>query len=337
MRHRLTLTILCFASASGLILLLPVAESAPPASAELEQQFTQTVRPFVMKYCVACHSGSAPAAQFDLRSYATMESVVEDHQRWATVIDKLSAKQMPPPQLPQPPEEVRQQVIEWIRNVRSNEARKNAGDPGPVLARRLSNAEYNYTIRDLTGVDMQPTREFPVDPANTAGFDNSGESLTHVARAAEEVSAGGARSGRSHGAEAGRHSTSRRIRCWWRPTARSTPFRRIVNFYERQPTDYADYFEAAWRFKHRAALGKPVQRSPAAKMQVSPKYLPLIWEILERGETTRSWPDREAAGDVARSACRRRQERSLRANSASRCAISSCASGAIRRCSSPLR
>ena len=50
--------------------------------------------------------------------------------------------------------------------------------PAPVLARRLSNAEYNYTIHDLTGVDIRPAREFPVDPANLAGFDNSGESLT---------------------------------------------------------------------------------------------------------------------------------------------------------------
>jgi hypothetical protein len=47
-----------------------------------------------------------------------------------------------------------------------------------VLARRLSNVELNYTIRDLTGVDIRPTREFPVDPSNPAGFDNSGESLT---------------------------------------------------------------------------------------------------------------------------------------------------------------
>ena len=48
--------------------------------------------------------------------------------------------------------------------MRTNEARKNAGDPGLVLARRLSNAEYNYTIRDLTGVDIRPTREFPWIP-----------------------------------------------------------------------------------------------------------------------------------------------------------------------------
>jgi hypothetical protein len=42
----------------------------------------------------------------------------------------------------------------------------------------LSNAEYNYAICDLTGADIRPAREFPVDPANTAGFDNSGESLS---------------------------------------------------------------------------------------------------------------------------------------------------------------
>src|SRR5206468_9961397 len=68
-------------------------------------------------------------------------------------------------------------VLEWIQALREQEARRNAGDPGPVLARRLSNAELDYTIRDLTGVDIRPTREFPVDPANEAGYDNSGDSL----------------------------------------------------------------------------------------------------------------------------------------------------------------
>src|SRR5918999_1134809 len=85
---------------------------------------------------------------------------------------------MPPKPAKQPPAGARQRVIDWIHAMGTSEAKRNAGDPGPVLARRLSNAEYNYTVRDLTGVDIRPTREFPVDPANTAGFDNSGESLT---------------------------------------------------------------------------------------------------------------------------------------------------------------
>src|SRR5207244_7272568 len=72
----------------------------------------------------------------------------------------------------------RRAVLECLHELREQEAQRHAGDPGVVLARRLSNAEFDYTIRDLTGVDIRPTREFPVDPANEAGFDNSGESLT---------------------------------------------------------------------------------------------------------------------------------------------------------------
>ena len=108
-----------------------------------------------------------------------MEAVVDDFARWRLMSERLSAGQMPPATMPQPPPA----APRASRRLDSgggacNEARKHAGDPGRVLARRLSNAEYNNTIRDLTGVDMQPAREFPVDPANTEGFDNSGESLT---------------------------------------------------------------------------------------------------------------------------------------------------------------
>ncbi|MGD0183329.1 MAG: DUF1587 domain-containing protein, partial [Terriglobales bacterium] len=151
------------------------ARGAQTADSGLEHQFAQTVRPFVEKYCVACHSGDSPAGGFDLESYTTVSSVVRDNARWALAAGRLTAQEMPPASMPQPPAELRQQTIDWIKAMRTEEARKNAGDPGMVLARRLSNAEYNYTIRDLTGVDLQPTREFPVDPANPEGFDNSGE------------------------------------------------------------------------------------------------------------------------------------------------------------------
>src|SRR5882672_7046265 len=148
------------------------------ADADLARRFSQTVRPFVTEYCMGCHSGASPAASFDSQRYPTMESVIDDFAHWALVLRKLTAKEMPPPQMKQPPEGLRRQMAEWIMAVRKNESRKQVGDPGPVPARRLSNAEYNYTIRDLTGVDLRPAREFPVDPANQAGFDNSGESLT---------------------------------------------------------------------------------------------------------------------------------------------------------------
>ena len=47
------------------------------------------------------------------------------------------------------------------------------------MLRRLSNAEYTYTLRDLTGVDVARARpaSFPVDGAAGEGFTNTGNAL----------------------------------------------------------------------------------------------------------------------------------------------------------------
>ncbi len=262
---------------------IPAIAATPPA---LDRQFEQTVRPFVAKYCIGCHSGQTPAAQFDLKSYTTMDTVTHDYPRWAQVLERLSANEMPPKPMPPPPAEARQGVIDWIRAVRAEEIRKNAGDPGLVLARRLSNAEYNYTIRDLTGEDMQPTREFPVDPANPAGFDNSGESLTMSSALLNKYLQAARGVGDQmvlspDGIDFAPHpmlvETDRE----------KYAIQRIVSFYHRQPTDYADYFQAAWRYKYRAALGKPgaTLASIAADSKISAKYLPMVWKILQDTNT----------------------------------------------------
>src|SRR5262245_9196410 len=117
--------------------------AAGDTGSDLERRFAQTVRPFLARYCMGCHGTVTPAAQFDLRPYSTVAAVVRDYRHWTLLTERLTAREMPPKQAPQPPAELRQQVIDWVRDVRMHEARKNAGDPGPVLARRLSNGEYN--------------------------------------------------------------------------------------------------------------------------------------------------------------------------------------------------
>jgi len=49
-------------------------------------------------------------------------------------------------------------------------AYENAGDPGPVTMRRLTNAEYDCTIRDLTGIDFALAKEFPADGGGRRRF-----------------------------------------------------------------------------------------------------------------------------------------------------------------------
>jgi Protein of unknown function (DUF1592)/Protein of unknown function (DUF1588)/Protein of unknown function (DUF1587)/Protein of unknown function (DUF1585)/Protein of unknown function (DUF1595) len=277
MKFRTLLVSLSLAAAPMVDAATPAPAPAPP----IDQQFQQTIKPFVGKYCVACHSGKMAPAQFDLKSYTSVDMVTDDFARWALLAERLKNQEMPPKPMPPPPAAEVQQVIAWVAAVRAEEIRKAAGDPGVVLARRLSNAEYDYTIRDLTGQYMHVAKEFPVDPANQAGFDNSGESLTmspallnKYLKAAREVAD---------------HAVLKPDGIDFAPYPMQVEtdrekyaIQRIVGFYKAQPTDYADYFEAAWRYKYRIALKQPhaTLATTAADAKVSPKYLPMVWQIL---------------------------------------------------------
>ena len=268
----------------SLVLALLLSATVPAFAADssnLQTQFDNTVKPFVGKYCVACHSGAQPTAQFDLKSYTSMDQVKEDFPRWSLLADRLTAHEMPPKQMKQPSDDERQAIIDFVHNVRGEEIKRLGGDPGTVLARRLSNAEYDNTIRDLTGQDMQVARQFPVDPANTAGFDNSGESLTmspallnKYLQAARQVAD---------------HMVLKPDTIDFAPHLMAVEsdhdkyaIQRIIAFYKAQPTDYADYFQAAWRYRYRGQLGKPTATlaSTAADAKLSAKYLPMVWAIL---------------------------------------------------------
>src|SRR6185437_10455848 len=103
---------------------LPASGASNPA---LDRQFEQTVRPYVAKYCVGCHSGQTPAAQFDLKAYTSLESVMRDFPHWQLVMARITAKEMPPKPVPPPPAEASKQVIDWIQAVRAEEVRRSAG------------------------------------------------------------------------------------------------------------------------------------------------------------------------------------------------------------------
>ena len=273
-------------------LAIAATQATHAATPVLERQFEQTVRPFINTYCAACHSGKSPAAQFDLASYTNVDLVSRDYPRWALALQRLSAREMPPQVVEQPPVEARQRVMDWIRAVRAEEVRKNAGDPGIVPARRLSNAEYDYTIRDLTGEDMQPAREFPIDPANTAGFDNSGESLT-MSSALLNKYLQAARTVADHMVLTPDGINFAPYPMLVETDREKYSIQRILKFYAAQPTDLADYFQAAWRFEHRAELGqrRATLAQIAAESKVSAKYLPTVWGLLE---------EKDAIGPIAK-------------------------------------
>jgi len=264
---------------------LGIALGQQDPRAALDRQFTRSVRPFLKTYCVTCHGGPQPAAQMDLSGFTTLSALMQDGRRWSQILERLEAGEMPPKEARRPPPQELRATVQWFHAVRDHERRRNAGDPGVVLARRLSNAEYNYSIRDLTGVDIRPAREFPVDPANTAGFDNSGETLTMSPTLLKKYLAAAR--------EVASHMYLKEDGFAFAPhpmlveTDRDKfAVHQIIDFYHQQNTDYADYFQTAWRFRHRAALSEPqaTLASLAQRHRVSAKYLSTVWAALETAE-----------------------------------------------------
>ncbi|EAQ79204.1 DUF1592 domain-containing protein [Blastopirellula marina] len=145
--------------------------------APLGQQYYEQVQPLLKTYCLDCHSTDAKEGELDLERFADFAAIRHDPEIWQRVAEMIAGGEMPPEENAQPTAAERRHLLAWTTSYLDAEAKADAGDPGPVLLRRLNNAEYAYTLHDLTGIDFDPTREFPVDGAAGEGFTNTGASL----------------------------------------------------------------------------------------------------------------------------------------------------------------
>ena len=150
-----------------------------PASAEdLGAAYSKSIRPLLDQFCFDCHSGEDAEAEVDLESFKSLAGLRRDTKVWVKVEEMLSSRQMPPKKSDQPTDAQRDTLQRWVKHFLIEEAKALAGDPGRVVLRRLNNDEYNFSVRDLTGVaTLNPTREFPVDGAAGEGFTNAGDAL----------------------------------------------------------------------------------------------------------------------------------------------------------------
>ena len=156
------------------------AGAAEPASPALfgATDFQSKVQPGLKQYCLGCHSTEKHKGDLDLEQFGSWAAVQKHPKVWQGVAEQLANGEMPPKDKPQPSAPERDALLGSVNAMLDEVARSRAGDPGPVVLRRLSNAEYNFTVRDLTGVvSLDPTREFPVDGAAGEGFMNTGNAL----------------------------------------------------------------------------------------------------------------------------------------------------------------
>ncbi|MCC9601324.1 DUF1592 domain-containing protein [Stieleria sp. JC731] len=179
--HRNTSIYRCPMSPLAKITLLFAAVlSASTAIADETQtdlpDFAHDIRPILHRACIDCHSSDNAEADIDLSQFNESRDVSRENSVWVKTRAMIRSHQMPPKDAEPLSDDEHRLLLSWVEQYLRSAAKANAGDPGPVMLRRLNNEEYRYTIGDLTGVSsLNPTAEFPVDGAAGEGFINTGE------------------------------------------------------------------------------------------------------------------------------------------------------------------
>jgi len=146
-------------------------------SGETERLLHDSVRPLFAKHCLECHQGAKPKGDLALDKMLEAKAGQQDRELWQKIAEKLRKREMPPEDKPQPSPAERELLIAWYGRRFGEVSCNGPRNPGRVTIRRLNRAEYNNTIRDLTGLDFQGADDFPSDDVGY-GFDNIGDVLS---------------------------------------------------------------------------------------------------------------------------------------------------------------
>ncbi len=130
------------------------------------QSFNADAKPFLAKYCVACHGSEKQKSR--IRFDQLTRYRLDDGQLWTNAHEMLTAGEMPPEDKPQPSADEKKKFLAWIE---SEQLALRAG-----TTRRLNRRELSAALRDVTGLSVDYSLSLPED-GKTAGFDTGAGGL----------------------------------------------------------------------------------------------------------------------------------------------------------------
>jgi len=165
----------------SIIVLLPGLASAQSAngagSNTAAQSFAATdMQQLVNTYCLACHNNALATSGLSLQNvdFGNPGAHAETFEK---IVKKLRAHMMPPSGMPRPSFETYGIMTEWLETELDQSwlASPNPGRITPV--HRMNRYEYNNTINDLLGLDVDVMALLPGDPTADGSFDNIAAAL----------------------------------------------------------------------------------------------------------------------------------------------------------------
>lgn len=143
-----------------------------------EIDFARDIAPILQAHCFRCHGPERQESKVRLDNLSI--NLVEDRaatEYWHEVLNVLQAGEMPPKEEPQLSSEQLKTVTDWLAGAIKSAIESQSKTDGRVVLRRLNRTEYQNTMQDLLGLEMDYARDLPPDGVSEDGFTNNGQSL----------------------------------------------------------------------------------------------------------------------------------------------------------------
>ena len=140
--------------------------------------FEEKVKPILQEHCFKCHGEKKQKG--DLRLDTLSQDLLKNRvaaETWHDVRDTLNLSEMPPKKEdPLSPDELKI-LTSWITQEIDALVAARTNTDGRVVLRRLNKTDYQNTMRDLLGIEMDYAKNLPPESLSEDGFRNNGGTL----------------------------------------------------------------------------------------------------------------------------------------------------------------
>jgi mono/diheme cytochrome c family protein len=149
------------------------SSAAAPTPVAIPVTASSSPREIVNQYCIGCHNQRLKTAGLEL-DQLDLSKTAENAATLEKLVHMVGTGMMPPATAAHPSWDVREALVTKLENQLDKSAVIAYTPPG---LHRLNRVEYANAIRDLLGVEVDPTKFLPPDDS-THGFDNQAGTLT---------------------------------------------------------------------------------------------------------------------------------------------------------------
>ena len=145
------------------------------ANAVADDTYTNHIRETLSTHCFKCHGPDKQKGKLRLDTLDPDMVNGKDAPHWHDVLDQINRGEMPPEDEEEVPDAPRQALVAWLTEGLEKAVAAKKGPLGGL--RRLNNAQYANTLKDLFEVSVDYSAEPPKDSAAKNGFKTNANAL----------------------------------------------------------------------------------------------------------------------------------------------------------------